>query len=145
MTINLYYSDLRSRISGGANPDSSVVTQSSSASAAYSPFDTLYLFGSYLTSRTSSNTSAGSAPTSRTQNYTLSWSPLFSGDIWFSVTATQVLTSVDNGENDTVSPQLRWNVNSYMVIEAGYQLLTSKNNFIKSKTDVFFANLRVAL
>jgi hypothetical protein len=136
---------LKSQLAGGANPSSSAVTQSSSASAAYSPFDTLYLFGSYVTSRTSSNLSAGSAPTSRTQSYTLSWSPAFSGDIWFSVTAVQVLTSLDNGENDTLSPQLRWNVNSFMVIETGYQLLTAKNNIVKSKTDTFFANLKVAL
>jgi hypothetical protein len=143
LTINLYYTDLRSQITGGDNPSSSVVTESSSASLAYSPYDTLFLFGSYVTSRTSSDISAG--PTSRTQNYTISWLPLLSGDIWFSVTASQVLTSIDNGESNAVIPQLRWNVNSYTVIETSYQFLASKNIFGKSKTDTFFASLRVAL
>jgi hypothetical protein len=143
MTINLYYSDLRSQNTGDTAPAApATITQSSGASVAYNPYETIFLFASYAMSKTS--TFAGSSPTSRTQTYTISWTPLL-GDLWLSVAATQVLTSVDRGENDTVSPQLRWSINPFMQLDAGYQLLTTKNYLIRSRTDTFFATLRVIL
>ncbi len=67
------------------------------------------------------------------------------GDLWFSVTASQVLTSADKGESDTVSPQMHWNINSYMTLEGGYQLSSAKNYLMRSKTDSVFGTLRVVL
>ncbi len=142
LTFNFYYTDMRSKTTGDTTPENTTVLRSSAASVSYSPFETLYLFASYSTSKASSL--GGSTPTSRTTTYTLSWLPTL-GDLWFNLTASQILTSVDKGETDTVSPQAHWNINSYMTLEGGYQLTTAKNYLMRSRTDTFFATLRVLL
>jgi len=67
------------------------------------------------------------------------------GDLWFSLTASQVRTSFDQGETNTLSPQLHWNINPSMILEVGYQLVAARNYLIRSRTETFFSTLRIAL
>ena len=145
LTINLYYSEVKSRTTGtdSQDPGSGSTARSGSASASYAPFQTLFLYASASTSETTDE-NGGSARSSRTQSYTLSWSPAFSGALSFNVTATQVVTSDDHGESDTLTPSLRWQVNQYAFLDTGYQLSTTKNISLRSKTESVFSTLRVA-
>ncbi len=143
-TINLYFTELRSEVTHTDNtvPGSTTKSQNSGVSLAFHPYETLYLYASYIVTETS--VAAGNLQPSRTQTYSLSWTPLF-GDLWFSFSATQVLTSVDKGENDIISPQLHWNINPSMTLDMGYELLTTRNYLIKSRRDSVFSTLRVLI
>lgn len=143
MTINFYYSKLKSQVTEGDNQGSGHESKSASASVAYTPYPALYLFGSHAIARKSVDHSE-EGPTSRTQTYSVSWSPLFSGSLWLTVSATQVITSPNDYEATTITPQIRWVVNSNAILEAGYQVLTIKNYLSKSETDTLFVTLRLA-
>jgi hypothetical protein len=144
MTVNLYFNKSRSETTGGetAVPDFEATGEGGSLS--YTPFETLFLFYSYAASRRMSGGTESARP-DRTQVYNASWSPSLSGDLWFSITASRVLSSADEGETTTISPQARWNLVSGASLEAGYQRTSSKNVLLKSKTDTFFASLRLLL
>lgn len=143
-TINLYFTELRSKLTSTDNtvPVSIITTETSGVSLSIHPYEFLYLFASYIV--TESSRGQGTTQPSRTQTYTLSWTPLF-GDLWFSLSASQVLTSVDRGENNNISPQLHWNINPFMTLDAGYELLTTRNYLIRSRRDTVFSTLRVLL
>jgi len=145
MTINLYYTTVDSRSTGGEFQDTSSKTRNTSSSLSYSPFETLYLFGSYSTSWTESSTQTWSLPTARTQTYTLSWAPSLRGDLWFGIDATHRRTSQDDGKVSTVAPNVRWLVNSYTTFEVSYQWYTTKNLSETTEQKTAFAILRVRL
>ena len=145
LTINLYYSDVKSMTTGtdSQDPGNGSTTRSGSASVSYAPFPTLFLYASSTTSETTYD-DGKSALSSRTQSYSLSWSPAFAGALSFNFTATQVVTSEDHGESNTLTPSLRWQVNQYAFLDAGYQLATTKNISLRSRTESIFSTLRVA-
>ena len=145
MTINLYYSDVKSRTTGtdSQDPGYGSTTRSGTASVSYTPVETLFLYASSSTSETTYD-NGGSATSSRTQTYTLSWSPAFTGDLSINVSAVQVVTSVDQGVHDTFTPSLRWRVNQYAFVDAGYQLDTTRNISLRTKTETLFTTLHAS-
>lgn len=145
MTINLYYTTLDSKSTGGELQDTSAKTKSTSANLSYSPYETLYLFGAYSTSWVTSSGDLQSRPTARTQNYNLSWAPSLRGALWFGVDATHTRTSQDDGKITTVSPNVRWLVNPYVTFEVSYQWYTTKNISETTEQETAFAVLRVRL
>jgi hypothetical protein len=147
MTMNLFYGRSLVSITGGESAAAVAETERTSegASLSYTPFETLYLFYSYASSWTLSDGTYSSRP-ARVQTYSASWSPLLSGDLWFGLTASQVMTSADDGESTTIQPQMRWNVVKGVSLDASYERTRFKNVlFRKSESDTYFASLRFVL
>jgi hypothetical protein len=145
MTINLFVSRSQVNITGVGTPVAETERTGEGASLSYMPFDTLFLFYSYTASWAKSDGTLSQRPT-RIQNSSASWSPLLSGDLWLSITASQTITSADEGESTSIEPRIRWNAVPGMSLEAGYQRNRSSNiYFRKSDTDTYFASLRWAL
>lgn len=141
MTINLGYADYNTRVTE-AGTEFSTGTRNSSAGLAYTPFITLYLFAG-IDAATTSDKNKGTEATSRTQNYSASWSPQSSGTLTIRIAVSQTLTTADNGKNTAVTPGIRWVIRRGTFLDAGYQLITTRNDDLTSRTGSLFASLKV--
>ena len=144
VTITLGYGTSRTWLYTANVLSSSSEGQSSSAGVTYSPSEMLYLLGNYGESD-STNRISGLTTKLRTQNYAMSWSPLLSGALFFSVSATDTLTSTDSGEVLSVSPTIQYIIRTGAIINVGYQLTKTKNNQENAKTETVFASFRLAI
>lgn len=142
MTINLYHNTANYQVLSGPSLGTDFSTENNGASVSYSPYETLYLYASYVAGQRKyamTNTTS----TSRTQNYSLNWSPLLSGDIWFTIAADQTVTSANDETRSTITPAIRWSMVTHASLEGGYQFLSTRNVLLVSRTDTIFTTLRV--
>lgn len=139
MTINLSYFETSRKTSGGSLSTGTQDTlKSGEASISYTPFPTLYLFGSYHVERKTAT------PNSSTLNYAVSWSPFPGGTLNFNFNYNETLRSENNERDRTITPFIRWNISRRMYSELTYQDLRTESNTLKTRNNVASARMRVS-
>jgi hypothetical protein len=114
LTLGITYGEQASKSSGGGSPDSADFSRRISASAAYNPFDTLYLNGSWNMNMQKNQ------PTGTTQNYSVSWAPFSGGALQFSFAYSESLSLPDNTTTRSAAPSIRWNIRPGATFDLGY-------------------------
>ena len=138
LSASMYYSDTKSKQSGGNLKDSDFSSQRTDLSLAYHPFQTLYLTYSYGSTR-----SSGREPNT-TQNYGTTWSPFPDGALQFNFTYTESLQSDNESKNTSLSPSLRWNVNKRTYLTLSYLASKNESQLQTYETDSFSANFTLS-
>jgi hypothetical protein len=138
LNVNVFFSTLMSSQTGGSQAVSSNNSKRAAISASYTPFSTLYLFGSYGIQQ-----EAGQK-TFNTSNFSLSWSPFQGGDLQFGF-VYNVSTSSANQKQRTISPSMRWLLRQNAALEAAYTILKSDSPALLSSQKVLSLRLTVGL
>jgi hypothetical protein len=77
------------------------------------------------------------------QNYTLNWSPFPDGALQFFFTFSETLrVDIDTRER-IIGPSLQYNVGGWGFLDLGYSFVTNENDFRKTDSSSFVANLRL--
>jgi hypothetical protein len=138
LNITMFFSTLMSSQTGGSQATSSNNSKRAAISASYTPFSTLYLYGSYGIQQ-----EAGQK-TFNTSSFSLSWSPLQGGDLQFGF-VYNVSTSSANQKQTTISPSMRWLLRPSTTLEVAYTILKSDSPALLSNQKVFSLRLMVGL
>ncbi len=137
LSFNLNFSNTTSDQKGGGKPETSSSTRSVDMNVSYTPFPTLYLYGSLnITSRTD-------AKTSYLQNYSVNWSPFPGGSLQFNFGYTESLRSEDNGRDTSFGPSLTWKITNRATLNMSYQIVKTKSLSQKEETNSFSTRLQV--
>jgi len=137
--VALNYSETHSKQTGGELEDTSDFSKSGLASISYVPFDTMYIFASYIViARKDRNTNT-------LQNYQATWSPLPDGDLQFNVAYYETLNSENDGKTRTITPSLRWRLMRNAYLNVAYTILTDKSVIQDSETKIFTSTLSMTL
>ena len=137
LTFNLNFSNATSDLKGGGKPETSSTTRSLDMSMTFTPFPTLYLYGSLLIS------SQTGEKTDYLQNYAVNWSPFPGGNLQLNFGYTQSLRSADNGRDTSYGPSLTWKITNRATLNMSYQILTTKSVSLKEDTNSFSTRLQV--
>jgi hypothetical protein len=136
LTFNLNFSNTTSDQKGGGRPETSSSARSVDMNASFTPFPTLYLYGSLnITSRTD-------AKTSYLQNYAVNWSPFPGGDLQLNFGYTESLRSEDNGRDTSYGPSLVWKITNRATLNMSYQIVNMKSASQKEEGQSFSARLQ---
>jgi hypothetical protein len=137
LTFNVNISSARSDQKGGGKPEFSSYTRSVDMNASFTPFSTLYLYGSLtISSRTD-------AKTSYLQSYSVNWSPFPGGSLQFNFGYNESLRSEDNGRETNIGPGLTWKITNRATLNMSYQVARNKSLSLKEETNSFSSNLRI--
>lgn len=137
LTFNLNFSNTTGDQKGGGQPETSSSTRSVDMNVSFTPFPTLYLYGSLnITSRTDTKTSY-------LQNYSLNWSPFPGGSLQLNFGYTESLRSEDNGRDTSFGPSLTWKITNRATLNMSYQVVKLKSVSQKEDTNSFSARLQV--
>ncbi|MBI5058134.1 MAG: hypothetical protein HZB61_16100 [Nitrospirae bacterium] len=134
VTIDLYYSSADTKQTGAGQEDSTDVTKRGTFSVSYKPFDTVYLFVSFETIKTSDKTSD-------LQNYGVNWAPFPDGSLQCAFSYNESLTS-DGDKIRLINPNIRWNISSKTFLDLSTQFLKSEAVTQKSDSVVSSATFR---
>jgi hypothetical protein len=136
LTFNLNFSNITSDQKGGGKPETSSSIRSADMNVSFTPFPTLYLYGSLnITSRTD-------AKTSYLQNYSVNWSPFPGGSLQFNFGYTESLRSEDKGRDTSYGPSLTWKITNRATLNMSYQRVETKSASQKEDGNSFSARLQ---
>jgi hypothetical protein len=138
LNVNVYFSSLMSSQTGGSQAVTSNNSKRGAVSASYTPFSTLYLYGSYGIQQ-----EAGQK-TFNTSSFSLSWSPFQGGDLQFGF-VYNVSTSSADEKQTTISPSMRWLLRQNTVLQVAYTELRSDSPAQVSKQKTISLRLTVGL
>jgi hypothetical protein len=140
LTVSVGFQDSMAKSSGGGQPDASTSTSVGTVSAAFRPFETVYLTGGY------SVVAQTNLATATTQNYGVGWSPFRGGDLQFNFNYSESLSSLGNERTRSLSPTLRWNIRPGATLDFSYSRITTTSD-TSGSTDVnsFSSALRISL
>jgi hypothetical protein len=126
------------QVNGGATfvPNRKVNLTSGEADLAFTPVQTVYLFGSY---RIETSTSA---PRRDILNYSLSWSPFPDGTMHLTFNYNETIRSDDTKERSIV-PGLRWYFTRRSFLNLSYQNLKSETPALTTTSNVYSGTVRV--
>lgn len=134
LTATLYYSDTKTKQTGGDQGDSESATKRMDLSLAYRPFPLLYFSYSYSVAQ------ASGKEKSTLQSYGTTWSPFPSGAVQFNISYAESLQSDNVSKNSSLTPSLRWNINARTYLTLSYLATKSDSQSQTSKTESFNAN-----
>ena len=138
MTWTFAFTYIDTNQAGPAVPSVSGVSRQETATLAYTPVSTMYLFASVQ----SLNQPRG--PNRLLQNYGFNWSPFPDGALQFRFAYNE---NVIPGEqsSDVISPGLRYKINNVSYIDVSYQSVESKSPGLITKSKGVAAELRVSV
>lgn len=141
LIVTISYGETASKSTGGVTGISSNTNASNvSASASFTPFDTIYISAQWNLLKQSGQ------PSATNQNYSISWSPLRGGALQITIPYAQSLSLPDNTKTQTIGPTLRWNIRPGMTLDTSYSysLITSPASGSED-AESWIATLRMAL
>jgi hypothetical protein len=118
LSITFGYSLTDSRVSGGGKPDQSTRDSSTDLAVSYSPFPTLYLFGSWSWLKTNVRSDL-------LQNYNLNWNPFRGGALQFNFAYTESLRQSDKAKARTITPYLRLGLSRASYLSLYYSIISN--------------------
>jgi hypothetical protein len=137
LSFNLSFSNTTSDQKGGGKPETSSSTRSVDMNVSYTPFPTLYLYGSLTIA------SGTDVKTSYLQNYSVNWSPFPGGSLQFNFGYTESLRSEDHGRDTSFGPGLTWKITNRATLNMSYQVVKTKSLSQKEETNSFSTRLQV--
>ncbi len=138
-TINVSYSGVTSRISGGDQPgETTDTTRTGDISVTVNPLPSVYLFGAYHIERKTGQPNVDSF------NYALNWSPFPDGTLHFNFNYNETIRTEDNERTRTITPSARWNIARGSYLDLTYQDLKADSLAGNTRNEVASANLRIA-
>jgi len=138
LTVTLSATDQDTTQTGGGLPEASLRSRRQDASAAYTPFSTLYLTAGI--SRVSQDTLR-----STIQNYGVNWSPFPGGALQFTIAYSESLSDQDNSIVRTTQPNVRWTISRWASANASYIASESISNLGRTMTTVVAINFRALI
>jgi hypothetical protein len=105
-------------VSGGGKPDQSTRDSSTDLAVSYSPFPTLYLFGSWSWLKTNVRSDL-------LQNYNLNWNPFRGGALQFNFAYTESLRQSDKAKARTITPYLRLGLSRASYLSLYYSIISN--------------------
>jgi hypothetical protein len=121
---------------GGLAGETTDSTRAGEADLAFTPVQTVYLFGSY---RIETSTSA---PRRNILNYSLNWSPFPDGTLHLTFYYNETIRSDDSKERSIV-PNLRWYFTRRSYLNLSYQNLKSETPALTTTSNVYSGTVRV--
>jgi hypothetical protein len=137
LSFNFNISNTTSKQSGGGKPDNSTYANTGDFSLSFTPFRTLYFFGSL------SVASRKDAKTSFLQNYSVGWSPFSGGSLQLNVGYSESLRSEDNGRDRSMGPSLTWKITNRAALNMSYQVVRSESLSQKAEGNSFSSRLQI--
>ncbi len=121
---------------GGLAGETTDSTRAAEADLAFTPVQTVYLFGSY---RVETSTTA---PRRNILNYSLNWSPFPDGTLHMTFYYNETVRSDDSKERSIV-PNLRWYFTRRSYLNLSYQNLKSETPALTTTSNVYSGTVRV--
>jgi hypothetical protein len=137
MNLSLDFVNNATDQSGGGIPASSTYQRREDVSISYTPFNTLHLFASVQI------LAQNGQKLQINQNYAVNWSPFPDGALQFNITYNDTHNSLENTENRTFIPSVRWYITSRSYLDLSYQLIKSSSTSQTSNSNGVFATLRI--
>jgi hypothetical protein len=137
LNLTLLYNGTTTVTSGGGLAgETTDSTRAGEADLAFTPVQTMYLFGSY---RIETSTSA---PRRNILNYSLNWSPFPDGTLHMTFYYNETIRSDDSKERSIV-PNLRWYFTRRSYLNLSYQNLKSETPALTTTSNVYSGTVRV--
>jgi hypothetical protein len=137
VNLTLLYNGTKTVTSGGdLAGETTDSTRAGEADLAFTPVQTVYLFGSY---RIETSTSA---PRRNILNYSLNWSPFPDGTLHLTFYYNETIRSDDSKERSIV-PNLRWYFTRRSYLNLSYQNLKSETPALTTTSNVYSGTVRV--
>ncbi|HET9300914.1 MAG TPA: hypothetical protein VFO11_13280, partial [Candidatus Polarisedimenticolaceae bacterium] len=136
LTFGLLYSDTNStRVSGDVLGIFDLFTRAAEVNAAWTPFPTTYLYGSYrLEWRTD-------VDRDEVTNVVLSWAPFPMGDFRLSFSYNQIQRTLLQSDERSYGPSLRWDLNRRSYLQLSYRSLLDASFSQRLEDEVATATL----
>jgi hypothetical protein len=139
MTWTFFFTDTSTDRSGAGVPSTSTLTRQATATCAYTPVRTMYLFASV---QRLSETGVG---VRTMQNYGFNWSPFPEGALQFRFSYNESVTP-EVGQSTTIfSPGVRYKINGRSFLDLSYQSIQSKSPGLITESKGINAELRISL
>jgi hypothetical protein len=138
VTLTLNYTSSDTALSGGGQPDSSLIAQRSDVSIAVRPFQTLYLVATLSTVHQNGLNDT-------LQNYSVDWSPFRGGALQIGFSYNENLRASDGSTDKIMRPNLRWNISKRSYLDIAYLDVRSRSNTQEVDSKILSANLRLSL
>jgi hypothetical protein len=137
MTLGLNYSNIISRRTGGDQGSSSTYTQTLNFNLSYNPFRTLNLFAflQYINEKGQKDRIL--------QNYAINWSPFPDGALQFNFSYNENYRTEDHLVERIFLPTIRYNLSKRSYIDLSYQLIRSRSDIQKIKSDLLSTSLKI--
>jgi hypothetical protein len=137
VNLTLLYNGTKTVTSGGELAgETTESTRAGEADLAFTPVQTVYLFGSY---RIEVSTSA---PRRNILNYSLNWSPFPDGTMHLTFYYNETIRSDDSKERSIV-PNLRWYFTRRSYLNLSYQNLKSETPALTTTSNVYSGTVRI--
>ena len=137
VNLTLLYNGTKTVSSGGdLAGEATDSTRAGEADLAFTPVQTVYLFGSYRVERSTS------APSRNILNYSLNWSPFPDGTLHLTFYYNETIRSDDSKERSIV-PNLRWYFTRRSYLNLSYQNLKSETPALTTTSNVYSGTVRV--
>jgi hypothetical protein len=137
VNLTLLYNGTKTITSGGELAgETTDSTRAGEADLAFTPVQTVYLFGSY---RIETSTSA---PRRNILNYSLNWSPFPDGTLHLTFYYNETIRSDDSKERSIV-PNLRWYFTRRSYLNLSYQNIKSETPALTTTSNVYSGTVRV--
>lgn len=137
VNLTLLYNGTETVTSGGDLPgETTNSTRAGEIDLAFTPVQTVYLFGSYRIEKSSS------APDRNILNYSLNWSPFPDGTLHLTFYYNETIRSGDSKERSIV-PSLRWYFTRRAYLNLSYQNLKSETPALTTTSNVYSGTVRV--
>jgi len=138
VNLTLLYNGTKTVSSGGdLAGEATDSTRAGEADLAFTPVQTVYLFGSYRIERSTS------APSRNILNYSLNWSPFPDGTLHLTFYYNETIRSDDFKERSIV-PSLRWYITPRSYVNLSYQNLESETPALTTVSNVYSGTVRVS-
>ena len=137
MNIAFDYSYTNTRQSGGDSPSSSTYIQRGSMTVSYTPFRTLFLFGSVEV------VAEKGEKRLITQDYGINWSPFPDGALRFSLTYNENYNTIDHQKERNFTPSIRYDITKKSYIDVSYNMIRIRSDTQKTDSNLFSVTLKI--
>jgi hypothetical protein len=137
VNLTLLYNGTKTVSSGGnLAGETTNSTRAGEADLAFTPVQTVYLFGSYRIERSTST------PSRNILNYSLNWSPFPDGTLHLTFFYNETIRSDDSKERSIV-PNLRWYFTRRSYLNLSYQNLKTETLALTTTSNVYSGTVRI--
>jgi hypothetical protein len=137
LTLGLNYNSTISRRTGGAQGSFSNYTQTFDFNLSYNPFRTLNLFAFIHV------IDEKGRKVQTLQNYAINWSPFPDGALQFNIAYNENYRSEDHLVERIFYPSIRYNLSKRSYVELSYQLIRSKSDIEKIKSNLISTSFKI--
>lgn len=137
MTINIDLDDRTSSYSARGVPDWQEGVRSATVGIAFSPVSSVYLYASWLYDQRTGQ------PNRTFDTFAFSWTPFPGGTFHLGLNYTENRNSLYNEDNQTFTPNIRWEFNRRSYLQISYENLRIESDLGSSRQDTLAGILHI--